>query len=102
MKTTNSFGVRFITRKIKSTENQGLIYVRITVNGKRLEISLKRTVDLLYWDQKEGCVKGNKELEGHHNPYIDDMRYKLMDCYHQLQIHNKAVTATAIRSLFLG
>ena len=102
MKTTNNFGLQFITRKVKNSQNQGLIYVRVTVNGKRHEISLKRTVDLLYWDQREGCVKGNKELETLLNPCIDDVRHKLMDCYHQLQIQNKFITSAAIKSLFLG
>ncbi|MEP5238442.1 MAG: Arm DNA-binding domain-containing protein, partial [Flavobacteriaceae bacterium] len=28
------------------------IYARITVNGKRAEISLKRTISVTYWDTK--------------------------------------------------
>jgi integrase/recombinase XerD len=102
MKTTNTFGVRFITRTAKDDGNEALIYVRITVNKKRHEISLKRTVDLLYWDKKEGCVKGNKELARRLNPYIEEVRYKLMDCYRQLQLQNKVITSTAVKSLFLG
>jgi site-specific recombinase XerD len=78
------------------------VYVRITVNKKRHEISLKRTVDLLYWDKKEGRIKGDKNLARQLNPYLDDVRYKLMDCYHQLQLQNKVITSAAIKSLFLG
>jgi integrase/recombinase XerD len=53
MKAKNSFGVRFITRALKGNIQQTLVYVRITVNKKRHEISLKRTVDVLYWNKKE-------------------------------------------------
>ena len=73
MKAMNTFGVQFITRPMKSNAKEALVYVRITVNKKRHEISLKRTVDVLYWDKKEGRIKGNKDLARQLNPYIDDV-----------------------------
>lgn len=102
MKAKNTFGVQFITRTVKGNAREALVCVRITVNKKRHEISLKRTVDLLYWDKKEGRIKGDKNLARQLNPYLDDVRYKLMDCYHQLQLQNKVITSAAIKSLFLG
>ena len=73
MKARNTFGVQFITRGVKDNSNEALVYVRITVNKKRHEISLKRSVDVLYWDKKEGRIKGNKDLARQLNPYIDDV-----------------------------
>jgi integrase/recombinase XerD len=102
MKTTNTFGVRFITRTVKDNDNEALIYVRITVNKKRHEISLERTVNTLYWDKKEECVKGSKELARQLNPYIEEVRYKLTECYRQLQLQSKVITSAAVKSLFLG
>jgi hypothetical protein len=45
MKTTNTFGIQFIIRVQKNDDAKAIIYARITVNGKRLEISLKRIID---------------------------------------------------------
>ena len=102
MKTTNTFGVQFIGRRLRGNPHEAVIYVRITVSKKRIEISLKRTVDPLYWNRSAGRIKGNKEIERRLNPYIEDVRYKLMECYRQLQVEKKTITAVAIKSLFLG
>jgi integrase/recombinase XerD len=46
MRNSNTFGIQFITRISNKTPDTGLIYARITVNKRRTEISIKRTVDL--------------------------------------------------------
>ena len=50
MKTKSTFTVIFFTRKSRSNPNQISIYARITVNGKRSEMSLKRGIDQNQWD----------------------------------------------------
>jgi integrase/recombinase XerD len=101
MKTTNTFGVKFITRPIKNKPEEHNIYARI-INKKRLEISLKQIVNPLSWDSSAGCLKGNKELARQINPYIEEVRYKLTEFYRQLQRENKTITAETIKNLFLG
>jgi len=65
-----------------------------------LKICLKRTVNISHWDGPGGYVKASKEAARELNPYIDEIRQKLMDCYRQLQLQNKIITAAAIRNLF--
>ncbi len=101
MKSTKTFGVRFIIRTHKNDLQHGLVYARITVDGKRIEISLKRTIDPELWDSRAGCVKGNKDAARQLNPYIDDVRCKLTEGYRQLQLQNKVITAAAIQVTFL-
>ncbi len=86
MKSTNTFGVQFVARNSKLSSLDLLIYARITVNSKRIEISLKKTVHSSYWDAKAGRVKGNKDLMRQVNPYIEDVRFKLIECYRELQL----------------
>ncbi len=43
MQTNNTFTVIFFTRKSRSNAQKLSIYSRITVDGKRSEISLKRS-----------------------------------------------------------
>ncbi|MES1197795.1 MAG: Arm DNA-binding domain-containing protein, partial [Chitinophagaceae bacterium] len=85
MKSTNNFGVRFIIRHSKSKLSGALIYARITVDKKRVEISLNRTIDPMLWDSENQIVKGSKELVNRINPYLDETRLKLIDCYRQLK-----------------
>ena len=70
MKTTKTFSVRFAVRTCKRNIKQATIYARITVNGRRLEISLKRTIDPELWDPASGSVTGNKDAARQLNPYI--------------------------------
>ena len=53
MKTTQTFGVRFIALPKKSRPDDAFIYVRITVSKKVIDISLKKTVPCSLWDSKQ-------------------------------------------------
>lgn len=54
MQTTNTFAVIFFTRKSRTNSRKLLIYARITINGKRVEISLKRRISVCNWDSSKG------------------------------------------------
>jgi len=102
MKTTNTFSVQFIIRTKKNDLTKALIYARISVNGKRIEISLKRIIDPLIWHGAGECVKGTSNDVGQLNKLIEETRYKIRECYQELRMQNKLITAEAIKSLFLG
>ena len=72
------------------------------VNKKRLEISLKKIIDPGLWYNAAECIKGKKLEAKQLNKYISDGRFKLLDCYRQLQRQNKIITAEAIKNLFPG
>ncbi len=59
MKTSHTFGVQFITRTTKREKDIGKVYVRITVDKARVEISLKKSIHLVNWNKGKGCVKGS-------------------------------------------
>ncbi|MGZ3840110.1 MAG: site-specific integrase, partial [Flavisolibacter sp.] len=101
MKSTNTFGVQFVARKTNGSEDVQ-IYVRITVNKRRAEISLKKTVNAAYWDNNAGRVKSDKKAMKELNPYIEEVRFKLTECYRHLQLAHKPLTAEGVKSLFLG
>lgn len=70
MKTSITFGVTFFTRLNSKKTDNALIFVRITVNGKRSEISLKRNLSQKLWDKSKGKVKGNTTEARALNNYI--------------------------------
>lgn len=102
MRTTNTFGIQFIVRKYKHDADNALIYARITVNAKRIEISLKRTVNPLLWTHSSECVKGTSIEVKQLNKFIEESRYKIRECYQALQMQNKLISTEAIKDLFLG
>ncbi len=52
MKTTQTFSVQFIARTKKLFPEQALIYARVTVCRKAVEIPLKRKILYAEWDRK--------------------------------------------------
>lgn len=72
MKSTQSFGVRFIIRYSKNNLSAALIYARIIIDNKRTEISLNRTIQKEQWNSEKQMVMGSKELMQRINPFLDD------------------------------
>lgn len=102
MQTSKTFSIHFWLKMDKKRGNLAPIYVRITVNGKRAEISLKRDISVTYWDTRSKRAKprtpGAKAL----NAYLDDIYSNLLDCHKQLTSEFKLVTAHNIKTRFLG
>ena len=62
MKTTQTFGVRFIALPKKSNPEEAFIYARVTLSKKVMDISLKRTIACSLWDSKrEGVISRTPE-----------------------------------------
>lgn len=102
MKTTQTFSVQFIARLKKRNQEKALVYARINVCGKAVEISLKHSIDYCEWDRKSECLNRNAENSKRINKHIDDCRYRVMECYQQLLLEHNVITADKIKSLFLG
>lgn len=102
MKTSTTFGVTFFTRLNSKKTDNALIFVRITVNGKRSEISLKRNVSQKLWDKNKSKVKGNSQEARTLNGYIQQVRNKLYDSYSELQKEGKLITVATVKSRYLG
>ena len=81
---------------------RALIYLRLTVNGQRAEISVKRSVELERWDPNSNRVKGNKEDAKAVNSLIDMMVLKLNKIYNKLVENDEKISANRIKEIFLG
>ncbi|WP_164122470.1 MULTISPECIES: Arm DNA-binding domain-containing protein [Sphingobacterium] len=78
------------------------IYMRITVNGKRAEMSTGRTIDPQKWNSRTGRAIGSKEDARTLNAYLDSLQNK-MSIAHQALIHTDSpITAESLQSQFLG
>src|SRR5690606_16645733 len=102
MKTKNTFTVIFFTRKSRSNPEQLSIYVRITVNGKRAEISLKRNVLTREWDSTKNRGRGSSQKIRALNSYLDGVYGKLLDCHKELLEEDRVLSSDAVKSRYLG
>ena len=95
------FDYSFITRKTEKIGYVG-IYVRITIQESRAEISLKRTVVTAKWDAASGRVKGNTAEAKEINQYLEAGVVTLHQRYRELTLKNRRVTVEALKRAFQG
>lgn len=102
MRTTKTFSVQFWINQAKIKDDQAPIYARVTVEKKRIEISLKRYVKVTYWDTRSKRSSSRTTQAKILNNYLDQVYADLLECHKQLHSENKLITAEAIKARFLG
>ncbi|WP_242203514.1 site-specific integrase [Aestuariivivens insulae] len=102
MKAKSTFTVIFFTRKSRSKTNELSIYVRITVKGRRSEMSLKRNVQTGQWDSARNRGRGSTEPIKNLNAYLDEVYNKLLQCHKELIEEDMVISSEAIKSRYLG
>ena len=101
--TNNTFGVAFYLKKQKTTRaGKSPIYARITVNGKRIEISIKRSIEQNNWNAIKGMAKGSREETVKLNKYLDQFKAGIIDSYQQLLLQKKFITAELLKEKVTG
>ena len=98
----NTYSLSTFIKNNNASHQRALIYLRLTVNGQRAEISVKRSVEPERWDPKANRVKGNKEDAKAVNSLIDMMVLKLNKIYNKLVENDEKISANRIKEIFLG
>jgi len=78
------------------------IYVRITLNAKRSEFSIRKFIDPTKWDEKTMRVKGNTEEARTINSYLESIRNKITQMQIHFQFQESEVTIDQFMNLLLG
>ncbi|MBB6129416.1 site-specific integrase [Mucilaginibacter lappiensis] len=104
MKTmNNTFGVIFYLRKYKATKDgKAPIYARITVNGSRIDLSVKRSIEQDNWNANKGMAKGSREEIVKLNNYLEQYRSGIVESYQELLLQKKLITAELVKDKFIG
>ena len=102
MQTSKTFSIHFWLKMAKRKGDSAPIYARITVNGKRAEISFKRHISVTYWDSKSKRAKPRTPGAKMLNSYLDDVYSNLLTCHKELTAEFKLITAHNIKARFLG
>ena len=102
MRSKNTFSISFFVKKHRISNGKVPVYVRLTINGKRLDISAKRKIPLDNWDEIRGIARGSKNEAKILNNYLEQVRHRLYDCAQELEKERKLLTAEAIKHRYLG
>lgn len=78
------------------------IYVRLTVDGKRLEFSTKKFVEKSKWSSELSKMKGTTEEARSINSYLDLMKAKVLEVQMELLHRNEALTIENFKNKILG
>jgi site-specific recombinase XerD len=98
-----SISILFYSKRTKTT-TEGLvpIYMRLTINGGRFEVSTKQLTKIELWSSVNGRVKGNSEESKQTNALLDAFRIKVNDFHRQILTEGKEVTVETFREKWLG
>ncbi|TDH19778.1 site-specific integrase [Segetibacter sp. 3557_3] len=99
----SNFSLLFYLKKPKNyTAGPVPIYLRITVDGKRAEISAGRECDPLRWNSKASRLIGTKEEVKSLNALLDNLQSKVYDAHRRLSEQRETITALDIKDVFTG
>lgn len=102
MKATSTFSILFWADFSRAKNEQASIYARITVNGKRATISLKRKVLITDWDVHKNRARGTNQKSRTLNSYLDETYNHFFKYYRDLMAEHKVITSEAIKARYFG
>ena len=102
MKTNITFSILIWINSSRAKDNEAEIFARVTVNQRRVNISLKKKVHIDSWDKAKSRVKGTGQDARIINGYIEQSQAALFQAYQDLKAERKMITAEAVKSRFLG
>jgi site-specific recombinase XerD len=99
---STTFSILIWINSSRAKNNAAELYARITVNSKRVNISLKKKIDVNTWDKTKSRVKGNSQKARMINQYIEQTKSSVFQTYQDLKAERKLLTAQLIKARFLG
>jgi len=98
-----SFGLLFYLKKSKNqTKGPFYIYLKITVDGKSVELSSKRKWDSSRWNSSAARAVGTKEDAKELNYFLDALELQIFQAKRSLIEADKEVSAQAIKDILTG
>jgi Arm DNA-binding domain len=97
------FSLLFYLRKPKNyVRGKQLVYMRITIDAARLELSAQRECEPERWNSRAGRTKGTKEEIQALNAYLDSLQAKVYEAHRSLVDNNEQVTVESFRTRLRG
>ncbi len=101
MRNTERFSISFYVRKDKIDKNGKVpVFMRVTVNGKRAEIAIKKRFDLKRW--RKGQPRDKKTDAQELQKDLDSCKEKINRIYRDMVDRDELITAETIKMRFVG
>lgn len=102
MKSNQTFTILFWLYKSKIRNGKAPIYCRITVNGKRAQFSVKRSVCPTKWVSVAGTTNGKTPELKTINSYLNMVKGEIHKHYNRLLASEEFITADILKNSYLG
>ena len=100
---TTKMNVLFYGKKTRvESDKLFSIYLRVTINGERFEVSAQRYIEPAKWSQEAGKARGNSEEARSTNTYLDVLKNKVYDYQQIILQEGKEFTKEALRMKWYG
>lgn len=100
MRTNATFSILFWVYSQRTKNNQAPLYVRISVNRKKLNISLKRKVEVDRWDAAKQRVRGTGAKARDLNLFLDQEYARLVQIYQEIRYQGKVISPENIKARY--
>ncbi|QLG44748.1 site-specific integrase [Costertonia aggregata] len=102
MRTSSTFSILFWVYGKRAVNNKANIYIRITLNGKRVNISLKKKINISTWDEKLQRANGTDKDSRVLNLYLNEVQSKVYRIYEDFKRDEIPFTSQMVKAKFLG
>jgi len=97
------FGLLFYLRRSKiNTEGLVPVYLRITIDGARVEVSSKRYVNPAQWNTNRQKLTGAGEEVRTINAYLKTLEHEVFEVHRTMIEKKLPLTATNLKNILLG
>lgn len=97
-----TYNLLFYVKKTKGNSEKSTIYMRITIDGKRCEISTGKTIKTTEWNSKMGKMLGRSSYSKTLNSFLESLRTKMFESYNYLFNSRKEISPESLKNRFLG
>ena len=84
MQISKTFSIHFWTHLAKRKGDLAPVYARVTVDQKRVEISLKKNTEVTFWNPEIKRSASKNPQAKTLNRYLDEVYNDLLECYQAL------------------
>lgn len=101
--TTDNFKILFIEGKNrKNKKNQSPLFCRLTLNGKRKQLSTGINIESEHWDTKNQVILKSHKSAILYNSQLDKIKSKINSIYMILQLQENIFSIEDIHGKYLG
>jgi integrase len=99
----NNLSVLFYIRRANANKVQeSRVYMRVTLNGRRIDFSTGKSVEIAKWSSRINGLKGNGEEARKFNLYLANQRSLVFDFAMKKESANEPFTINDIKNLFVS